>query len=888
MKKKLHDYLAPKDADLREKILRVILFAAGLMAFFGTIGNALVMDFKSFAFTAISQGLAVILAFVATVRYRKTGIAAMILWVILGCQVFPDMFFQSGGIEGGATVWFVVSIVYVFIMFSGKKKWFFLGVTIAIEIATYVWAYLHPEKVIPLGSQWAVYFDSIFAVMVVGLALGFIISIQMKQYEKERTTTLAQKEELERVSNTKNEFFANMSHEIRTPINTIVGLNEMILRESKEEQTREYAEYMQSASEMLMNLINDILDLSRMETQQLQIIPTEYRTRDLFGDLVAMTEVEAHEKGLEFIIDVDEKLPRVLYGDEQRIKQIFLNILSNAIKYTQEGSITLTAHGEVTGEGALLLKVSVADTGIGIRKEDLEGLYDAFNRVDEWKNAGIVGSGLGLAITKQLLDLMGGEITVDSIYTKGSVFAVTIKQKIVDATPIGKAGINRRKADRDLYVPTFKAPEASVLVVDDNQMNALVVSKLLGATNMQVDIAESGAESLEKTKQKYYHIILMDYLMPKMNGAETLREIRRQENGLCRDSTVIVLTANSMTDAKHLCEEHGFDGYLEKPIAAQKLEAEVLNFLPEDIVEYRLNADMNLESQMRQIASRKKKKIYITSDCVCDLPEEMLEKYDISLMYLYIKTDKGRFADTREIDGDSLRQYLEDDSSEIYTDSVSVEEFENFFAETLTRAETVIHISMASQSGRSYGVATAAAQGFDHVKVVDSGHISGGEGMLVLYAAKLAQDGLSVASICAEIERVKGQVVTKIFAPSGRIFTRNSNNREWAAKICQIFNLHPVLQMKQSKMVSIGIQTGKVEHAWRRFIRANLKYRHKIDNRLVVITYVGCTVRQQEMIRDEVLKCVPFEEVIMQKASFSNACGIGIQSVAIAYSNKIL
>lgn len=891
MLKRLYQKAFGRELDVRERMFRVIILVGGVAAVLGMLEYMLLTDVMALTVPLIAMTIVIGIGIVATFKYRKVELSAILVGGTITVVVFPAMFFLSGGVDGGATIWFVQGLIYIFIMFSGKKLAFFLVLATGIDAATYWLAYQYPDMVIPMASREAVYLDSFFGVAAVGFSIGAILKVHMRNFEMERAISLSQKQELEKIGNSKNEFFANLSHEIRTPINTIIGLNEMILRESREEETRVYAGDIQIASKMLLNLVNDILDLSQMEIKRMEIFPVEYRTAELFQELVDMTRISIQEKKLEFLIDIDENLPAVLLGDEKRIKQIFLNILTNAVKYTQEGSVTLSAHGEMLEEGQFCLKVSVSDTGIGIRKEDIEYLYDAFKRVDERNNQNVEGSGLGLAITKQLLTLMGGEITVDSIYTKGSSFLVTLKQQVIDGTPIGKKDFLEKdtNGDRATYRQSFEAPEARILIVDDNAMNAMVVSRLLGSTKVQVDIANSGRECLERTRQKYYHVILMDYLMPKMDGVETLKELRRQENGLCRESAVIILTANILTGARQLCREHGFESYLEKPIQAEKLEAEILRLLPEDIIEYRMRQlDMrDREEELQQIARRKRKKIYITTDCVADLPEDLLEKYDIRLMYLYIKTENGRFADTREIDSDSLSQYLTETSSTVHADSVSVEEYEEFFAEALTQAEHVIHISMAAYAGKSYGVAVLAAKGFDHVNVIDSGHISGGEGLVALYAAKLAMEGYQVSEICAELERIKERIETKFLMPSARIFYQNGYTNLLTTKICDIFRLHPVLAMRQSRIIIVGTRTGKLENAWKRYIRYHLRRKRKINTDIVVITHVGCSVRQQELIRQEVLKQVPFDKVIMQRGSFSNACNAGIGTIGIAYYTKV-
>ncbi len=532
------------------------------------------------------------------------------------------------------------------------------------------------------------------------------------------------------------------------------------------------------------------------------------------------------------------------------------------------------------------MKVKIADTGIGIRKEDLAGIYDAFNRFDDLKNKRILGTGLGLAITKQLVDLMDGDITVDSIYRKGTIFTVIIKQQIIDAEPVGEVKyLGRENAESDVYKPLFEAPEARILVVDDSSMNRMVAERLLGATKVQIDVAESGMQCLEMTKVKYYHVILLDYMMADMNGEETLKAIRSQENGLCRDSAIITLTGNAVSGARQMYLAKGFDGYVEKPIQGRMLETEILKFLPSDIVEYQEDTNIYVENigQMQKMSQRKRKKIYITTDCTCDIPPELLEKYDIKIMYLYVKTPHGRFADTREIDSDSIAQYISLENSSAYGDRVSVEEYEEFFAEALSQAEQVIHISLASKCGKSPGVAVTAAEGFDHVHVIDSGQISCGQGLVVLYAAKLAAEGKTAEEICELVEKMRNHVHMRFIMPSADIFYQNGRTSAVNAKLCRILQLHPYGGMKQKKEVLLGLFGGSLEKAWKQSIFWTLRKKRKINENILFVTHVGCSIKQQEWIKKEVLKYVPFERIIIQKASFTTACSVGMETIGFAY-----
>ncbi|MBQ7955463.1 MAG: DegV family protein [Lachnospiraceae bacterium] len=887
MWKKLAKLISGKDCELRERMLRTIIFVGGAATVIATVEILFVMEVTQWlplmlAILVIGMGVGI----VATFKYHNYDFAATFLGFVIVAMVMPSMFVMSGGAHGGAGVWLALGLLYVFVMFSGKKLIFFLTLGVSMYAVAYWRCYNEPDMVIPLPDEAAVYFDSYFSVIVVGVIAGLILKSHMQTFEAEHKLNIEQKEELERSSDAKNVFFASMSHEIRTPINAIIGLNEMIMRENPTGATSEYARDIQIASQMLLNQVNDILDLSQIETKKMKIIPAQYQTEEVFGELVEVARVQAEKKKLELFVDIDKNLPKVLFGDAKRIKQVLLNILDNAVKYTEEGSVTLTVLGEELSGGEITLKMKVADTGIGIRKEDMDTIYDSFSRVDEKKNSRVLGSGLGLSITKQLVDLMNGEITIDSIYTKGSIFTVILKQSVVDASPIGIVDLKQRvAAEGEVYRPSFAAPEARILLVDDNKMNAVIATRLLSETKVQIDTAHSGAQCLEMTKKKYYHVILLDYMMPDMNGTETMKAVRVQENGLCRDTAIVALTANVQSGAREEYLEQGFDGYLEKPVKGKILEAEILKFLPPEIIEKLevFGSEIEEVNQIKRITGRKRKKIYVTTECSCDIPTELLEKYDVKLMYLYIRTPHGRFADTREIDADSLTQYISADSSSAYADSGTVEEYEEFFADMLTQAEQVVHISMASLAGKTYEKAVAAAKGFDHVHVVDSGQISCGQGLIAMHAAMLAKEGMRAEEICKIIEKEKDGVQTKFITPGADIFYQNGRAKRITAKVCRTFGLHPFIAIRQKRVAVVGLLGGSLESAWKQGIRWHLRKKKRISRRIVFVSHAGCSVKQLEFIKKEIMKCVPFERIIVQKASFTIACNAGMEAIGISY-----
>ncbi|MDD7640872.1 MAG: cache domain-containing protein [bacterium] len=385
----------------------------------------------------------------------------------------------------------------------------------------------------------------------------------------------------------KSQFLAQMSHEIRTPINAVLGMNEMILRESEDEDICEYAENIQSAGKTLLALINSILDFSKIEDGKMEIIPVQYDTLDLISDLINMISDKAEKKDLLLDLQIDEKLPYTLYGDDVRVRQIIVNLLTNAVKYTKEGKVTLVIQRQDVAENPedILLHVEVIDTGIGIRKEDMGRLFESFQRLDEEKNHNVEGTGLGISIVQSLLKMMGSSLEVESEYGKGSRFFFDLKQRVVDQTPIGN-NVHQRDKLRKEKRGYLCAPDAEILIVDDNEMNLKVAVGLLKRSEIKVDTALSGMESIRMVENKQYDIIFMDHMMPEMDGVEAMKALK-ESGSLPINTKIIVMTANAIAGAKEQYLAEGFDDYLSKPIAAEELEKTLAEYLPAEKVSYK-------------------------------------------------------------------------------------------------------------------------------------------------------------------------------------------------------------------------------------------------------------------------------------------------------------
>lgn len=637
--KRLFSYFFRDELDKKHKTINTLLIAAVLIQIPCTVITYVVDTDSLGCIIQLFLSIVIIseLAFVNIFHISK--IPESVLAYLVNLFLLPLMYFYGGGRNTGIIIWMGFGNVLMWLILEGVVKvvgivlnYITVGACLWIEMTSY-------ETIKHLNSDIKENADVYMAYVLMTMVLGAVIRYLIYGYEKQ-TQELAQKEKslieantnlelinigLEQASLAKSSFLASMSHEIRTPINAILGMDEMIIRESDDETILSYANDIDAAGHQLLSIINDILDFSKIESGKLEIHPVEYELFSIMNDCYNMSYFRAKKKDLKIILENEPSLPAILYGDEVRIRQIIMNLMSNAIKYTRDGYVKISFDYQKIDAENIELIIVVKDTGIGISEENLPHLFEEFRRFDEVNNRSVEGTGLGLTITKQLVNLMDGRVEVSSVLGEGTVFTVSIPQRIAnhgevvgdfsqryrhkehleeitadnkksnkdtveraDAVYVGEDEItgasSLKKPDSKKNKASFSAPDARILVVDDVKMNLNVVRLLLKGTDIQVDLASSGEEALKYTMLKKYDVIFMDHMMPGMDGIEAFHKVQNQSMGLNNDTPVIVLTANAIQSVEKQYMQEGFVSYVSKPVKGEKLERELIRFLPSDKV----------------------------------------------------------------------------------------------------------------------------------------------------------------------------------------------------------------------------------------------------------------------------------------------------------------
>ena len=879
LNERVNSYLFDSSIYIKDRTF-VLFTSLELMALLLNAVAAVILGDPLTSALASLMGVAVgVVILIILVRMDKIKVAKIAIALVLVLILRPAAFFTKGGVDNGTMVMMLLGSYYLIMVLDGVFRIVICLIDTSLLVTCGVIAYHHPEYLTAYYRK-SNYTNS-FVQYIIGLVvLTILISFWTRILQKETRLAEEKTKELEELNRSQNRFFSSMSHEIRTPINTVLGLNEIILRqEDASEEIKKDARNIQGAGRLLLALINDILDVSKIEAGKMDIVPVDYNVSSLLSEIVNMIWLKAEEKGLKFEVDIDPGVPEVLFGDEVRIKQILINLLNNAVKYTKEGSVSLHMECE-TGDGRdALLKINVSDTGMGIKPDALPHLFDTFQRVDEEKNRYIEGTGLGLSIVKQLVELMEGEITVNSVYGQGSIFSVTLKQGISSDNRIGDISISGigSMSGQEKFQHSFHAPDARILIVDDNEMNLQVEEKLLDGTGMVVDLAMSGAEALKKTLQFRYDVIFMDHLMPEMDGIDCFENIRSQKGGLNQNTPVVVLTANAGGENIELYNNTGFDGYLVKPVSGRQLEDMLMVHLPAEKVINIAGSEMTGSRLNTASGYTKKKPVIIATSTMSDLPQNIVKELQISIIPYTVITNEGVFYDNIDIDSEELVRYMADKTKMADSEPPTEEALTAFFAGELMKAHHLIYITLTTGSSREYGRAVRAAESFENVTIVNSEMLSSATGILVMIAARLAQQGLPVEKIVSELEEAKQYIRCSFVIKSTDIMARRDRISPMMNSLLNALWLRPFLRMKKDKLGVGGLLFGSDRNCYGKYMDHALPATVFPDTSFIFITYAGMSEEELMWVEKKVRERVDFDNIIFQKASagISSNCGEG-------------
>ena len=884
--KRIVDVIKDYNRDFSERVFLIFTMITEIAVVIALIGDIYIGESMGEIITILAT-IILVPVFTVICLYRdrlKLAIKVIVIGLVFG--IVPSLYFFGGGLRGGGFLWIIFAFMYIGLVLSGKWRTVMLSLLVFLTLICYLVSYYNNS--LPwFHSEREYYIDTFISVVLVGMVCFAMTMSQNILFKDENDRAKKEAERAEELTRAQNRFFSSMSHEIRTPINSILGLNELILRdESASDDVIRDANGIQGAGKLLLALINDILDFSKMEAGSMDIVPVDYNVGDMLSEIVNMIWLKAHEKELGFEVNVAPDVPMVLYGDEVRIKQLILNLLNNAVKYTQKGNIELRVESNDVDDKTTELTISISDTGMGIKKEDLPFLFDAFKRVDEGKNRHIEGTGLGLSIVKQLVELMGGDITVNSVYGEGSTFTFVVRQGVTDHKKVGELNIhNQQTVRRSNYESSFLAPEVNILIVDDNEMNLEVEKRLLKDTDMNIDTAMSGKAALEMCLKTRYDAIFMDHLMPQMDGIECLEQLRDQAGGLNRRTPVIVLTANAGSENRELYNRSGFDGYLVKPVSGEMMEDMLIRHISSEKIILRSVMVGDDEEIRTSEKYAEKAPVIITSTSMCDLPDSVVRKLHIPILPFVIKTDEGVFKDGVHMDANELIRHISlgREATSAPPDEAT---YTKFFADALKKAHHVIHIALTTSMSKDYTFAKEAAKSFDNVTVINSECLSSATGLLVLIAYKLAQQAVPVQDIISELEEVKYRLRCSFIIDTTEYMASKGLISERLHKVAEALDLHPMLRIRNDKTGLGGVWVGRTKRSYRRYISRALPPDSVPDPDVAFVTYADVPGETLDWIEEEIRKTAYFEHVVFQQASAAISSNCGPGAFGILYFQK--
>lgn len=872
-----------RNLDVSNKVYIVFSAAAAIVVLIAFFISVITGGGRALTFGLWIMFFVFSISLVYSVYKRRFYVPSIISCALISFLFFPFVFLSQHLYFGAIPIWMVVGYAHTGLVLRGKTRVIVIFIQSMINIFCFIIAFTRNwEAVIVDYSDTSRLVDHWFAVVGGGLVLFLVATFNKWLNSLEQKTIKAQRDDIVSLYQNQNRFFSSMSHEIRTPINTIMGLNEVNLSLSPSEDILEYSTEIEHASKKLLTLINDILDLAKLQSGKMEIVDVEYNLSDMISSITDDVWKESYDKGIKLKIITEPRLPAGLMGDEIRIRQIVRNLLTYSINTTEAGTVTLQIrHEDISPEEAILI-FEVSDTGMGMRREEIPFVFDTFRYTGE-DATDREGTGLELPIAKNLSDIMGGNIDVDSIYRRGSKYTFSVRQKLVACSLVFEKEAPKEKKS----FTNFTAQTAKVLVVDDDGMNLNVFKRMFSGVFSNIDTASGGEEAIGLCKAKDYDLVFIDHLMPGMDGLETLSKIQE----IREDIVAVALTANSGSDARALYREAGFTDYLSKPIDKEYALRTIYKLLPSDKIE-RLDdgADSTGKNedtvQKEENTEQRRSKIIITTDSVADIPGFMLEEQNIPIIPFYVNTSEGkRYKDQLEISSESLISFINNDDRYAFSEPAAEWEYEIFFGNVLKQADRIIHVATAKNNSPAYDNAVAASKSFANVEVIDSGNVCFGLGVMAIDAAKLAASGAPVEEIREKIlsdrEKIKFDFVvdeTRNLAATGRIPLI-------VHRICSFFNIHPVIKLRDSKLVVRTVRIGDINKIRDRYFK-KICNQKDISEDFLALLHCNVDAEALKKLEKELQENIPTNRFVTVLTGPAVASNSGRGAFGICYRQK--
>lgn len=815
---------------------------------------------------------------IKSLRTGEITFEPMVASILFSVVSFPLLFISGTGYRAEVPIFMVAGFLFNAMVLKKKAK-FVMNIIYTLIIAlVYILAYsgviiTREDSLLEMNVK------TVVGVAIAGIVIALMIVYQKIIYARELDQAKEQTEKIKKINEGQSKFFSSMSHEIRTPLNTIIGLNEINLSMDLTSDMLENFQGIRASSERLLELINDILDMSKIQSEKMEHVPMEFEIGKMLSEIAGKIYKRAVKRSIEFHAIIDPDIPEILVGDEPKIKRILEALLTYSVAMTEKGYVKLFVGFKKNGNGEIILDVEIEDTGAGVKRENIPYVFDMFSRQEGfYKNEDLL-SGFELALSKSLTEIMGGGISIDSVYGKGSRLLVHLPMKIGSSTKtLGECG-GKEDSTHD-----FSADTARVLVVDDEGMNLNVFTNLIKPLGISSDTATSGEEAVELVKENRYDIVFIDHMMPGMDGPHTLEAIKKTENP---PKCTVALTANSGNAVRKEYLDMGFTGYLPKPVDRHECFELIEQLIPDKIKKKSTEEkSVSAEKIPIKFEKRNRVKIAITMDSVGDIPDTYPEKERIAVMpYYCVLGDDRRYKDVSEITIYPMIKAMNEKGHTLRSAPPSVDEYEKFFAERLSSAaDQIIHLSMAKNSSDGYKNACIAAEGFNSVTVLDSGSVSAGMGIQAVYAHRMAEAGKSLDEIVEILKDIQNDFGFFFVINDTENLMKTGRISPFVHYLCKQLRLRPVIKLRNSKMRVAGLLRGSFEKSVNDF--ANKFLRNNVSNEELFILHAGLSRQDLKKLSESCQSVMTFDKVSESLTSAPITANSGAGAYGLLYFKR--